>query len=277
MSTNKSENENIEVGDKVIMNRDYSAHSIYKGEIGKVKRLPYLSSAPYKVKFKGKKAVEMYRYRFDLLPTARKSATVAVTTAVSPEPVKEIPAKDNEIKVGDKVIMNQDYRELAKKGYKGEVVSIRDFLSLPFLYQIKLKKKFRLSPLWIPSKRFNVVPAKGSPAAKPVNEAPVNEAPVKKGIRITVREVKRDVFEIVDFTALDWRSLPPEYRDGFPYVGIQDGYLRVSESKDCHRGFCRGNFLTRVQLDELVETFKKAGERLQRINTYPKKRYEIVI
>lgn len=202
-------------------------------------------------------------------------------------------SKKNEIKVGDKVILNQDHSYsfgVIPRGAKGKVKGCPGDLTSA-IYTVKFKG---MKKVMLYGHRFDLIPhaRKNSTAPAPLcdavspepikeiparKEIPAEKEPVKRGIRIKVREVKPDVFVIVDFTALDWRDLPPEYRDGFPFVGIHDGYLRVSKSKDCHEGFCRGNFLTRVRLDKLVETCKEAGERLRIINNYPKKAFEVVI
>lgn len=103
---------------------------------------------------------------------------------------------ENEVKVGDKVVMNQDY---CHDGgiLRGEIGKVeRILLSSSKIYKVKFEGK---KGIGLFRGRFDLAP--DQPATpKPPEEKPVKK-PVKKGIRITVREVKPDVFEIVDFTA----------------------------------------------------------------------------
>ena len=180
--------------------------------------------------------------------------------------VKVDEARIGGAKVGDKIIMNQDFKGLDYTAYKGDIGYIYD--SLDLFYALEFPGKGSICAL---RERFDLAPD------QPANNKPPEKKSVKKGIRITVREVRPDVFEIIDFTALDVDDLPAEYRDGFPFAGMHGSFLRVSESKNCHNWYSRGNFLTRKRLDKLVKTCKEAGKRLREINTFPKEAFEIVI
>jgi len=136
---------------------------------------------------------------------------------------KKNEAKKSEAKVGDMVVMNQHYVP-ASKGDVGKVLRI---FGDGDIYKIKIQGKH---PFITKSERFDLV---GLAPGQPVITKPPEKKPGKKGIRITVREVKPDVFGIVDFTALDYRFLPLEYINGYPCVSVTDSQIGIVKAKGC--------------------------------------------
>lgn len=181
-------------------------------------------------------------------------------------------SKGNKAKVGDKIIMNQNYVTddwVASKGDSGKVLCIDDDNDTRSLYTLEITGKGSVCVL---GERFDLIPD------QPATTKPPEKKPVEKGIRITVKEVEPNVLEIVDFTALDYGDLPAEYLNGFPNVRCCDnGHRLLVDYDGCQRGYSRGDRITRGQLDYLVKTCKEAGKRLREINTYPKEEFEIVI
>lgn len=178
---------------------------------------------------------------------------------------KKNEAKKNEAKVGDMVVMNQDY-EQASRGDIGEVLYI---FGDNDICEIKIQGK---DPFIAFRERFDLAPDQYATSKQQKKE------PVKRGIRITAREVEPDVFEIVDFAALSWEYSPAGYlAAGFPRVCIAAGSLFVVESAgNCER-LDTGDSISRERLDKLIKTCREAGERLRKMNTFPKEAFEIVI
>jgi hypothetical protein len=240
-----SEKYKIKVGDKVIMNHDYPGCAHFcKGEIGKVKRLPQHGSLIYRVKFKGRKAIGMSRHHFDLAPD---------------QPAEKKPT--TKFKVGDRVVNTSYYFKGLPKGEIGIVMAFPTYT-----VKFKEKKEIRMD-----QERLDLVT--GQQATKERS----GRGTVKRGIRITAREVKPDVFEIVDFTALGYGDLPSGYLAGFPRVSIVTGALYAIESERCFERLSPGDSISRERFDKLMKICKEAGERLRKINTFPKEAFEIVI
>jgi hypothetical protein len=166
----------------------------------------------------------------------------------------------SEPEAGDKVVFVKDCVK-ATKGLSGIIIR-RNSVS-PDLYHVDLGGLLNVHQFH--KCKFDVVRQTGKRAAR-------------KGIRITAREVEPDTLEIVDFTALKLADLPLRYKEDAPCAGVAfDGALVVTVEATRTKWIRRGDKLTKEEFNEITSACRKAGEKLRKINTYPKKAFEIVI